>query len=339
MHSDPFIAHGRSRGRGRALMLAIWVIAVSGGPFSPAGGADPTGSPAFPAIDDATLEKLLQQHYQERESVQMVLLSTSVTDRRGRLVRGLEQKDFRLYEDGQPQEIAFLASEASEPISLAFMLDLSGSMRQQDKLERAKRAIRHIVERLDSRDSVALIGFTDEQVAWITEFTNDRQRFLMRLEVQRAYGQTALNDAVAAAPDLVRRESRGRAAILLFTDGADNSSVLTMDQAVGLSRRVNVPIYAVGFLAVPEKLRPRGSTLEPVRVLERVTDETGGRLFAIDSAAELDAVVGTLDAELRQQYVIGFYPSATDGEFHPISLETHKRRLSVRTRSGYIARP
>jgi VWFA-related protein len=292
-------------------------------------------------VDDATIERLRRLHHTESHEVRMVLLPTSVTDKKGRTVQNLEKKHFRLYDDRQLQEIRYFSSEAREPISLAFVLDVSGSMRQMEKMEHAKEAIRFFVDQLQTDDQFALICFADDQVAWITEFTGDRERFLRRLWVQEGYGQTGLNDAIAAAPGLVDAEIKGRKAIVLITDGVDNYSQLNTEQAVEVARRVSVPVYTIGFLSVSEKMLPKGTVSTNLAVLRYVSDETGGKLFAVHDPMELKEAVNLVDAELRHQYVIGYYPGSEkfDGGFHEIDVETDKRRLTVRTRAGYYGTP
>jgi len=300
-------------------------------------GAGGSVTVAHREVDDATLERLIKLHHTETEEVRLVLLPTSVTDKRGRVVRGLDAKDFRLYEDEVSQEIRYFSSEAIEDISIAFMLDVSGSMRQLDKMTHAKEAIRFLVENLRPRDSYALICFADQQVAWVTDFTNDRQRFLARLDVQEGYGQTALYDAVAAAPALVDDKTKGRKAIVLITDGVDNFSQLDSMQSVELARRVNVPIYTIGFLSVPERMLPQDSAGSGLGNLRRFSAETGGRLFAVHDPVELKEAMTYLDNELRFQYLIGYHPknSSSDNSFRSIQLEVGKNRLEVHTRSGY----
>jgi Ca-activated chloride channel family protein len=299
-------------------------------------GLNPRRSPK-----DLSIERLLQLHHTHTEQVRLVLLPTSVTDRKGRIVRGLERKDFKLYEDHVPQEIRVFTTEAREPISIAFLLDVSGSMRQMDKLWHAKEAIRHFIDNLQPSDQFALICFADDQVAWVTDFTRDRRRFLRRLQVQDGYGQTALHDAVAAAPGLVDAEIKGRKAIVLITDGVDNFSQLSLDQAVEVARRVHLPIFTIGFLAVPESRLPKGTIIANLEMLRTVSRETGGRVFAVHDPDDLKEAVTALENELRFQYLIGYYPTRKrdDGQFHRIRVETHKRRHRVRARTGYYATP
>ena len=231
-------------------------------------------------VDDATLERLLALHHTDHEEVSLVMVPAAVTDRKGRPVRGLDAADFRLFENASPQSIRYFSSNTDEPVSIAFMLDLSGSMRQMEKLEHAKEAIRFFVDALEPHDQFALIGFADRQVAWITEFTSDRERFLMRLDVQEGLGQTALHDAVAAAPGLVDERIEGRKAIVLITDGVDNHSGLAQEAALELARRVHVPIYTIGFLSVNPSHLPKGALEMDLAALQSISDETGGRLFA-----------------------------------------------------------
>ncbi len=326
-------------GASRLALIALLALGSAGAVAGPPAGAPDTAPVRRGEVDDATLERLAKLHFTESETVRLVLLPTTVRDRKGRIVRGLEREDFKVWEDQVPQEIRYFSSEAQDPISLAFLLDLSGSMRQLDKLTHAKEAIRFFLRHLRQDDRFALIGFADEQVAWITEFTDDRVRFRRRLEVQEGYGRTALHDAVAAAPRLVSEEIKGRKAIVLITDGVDNASRLDLDDAVALARTVNVPIYAIGFLSVPESVLSRRAETTNLEVLRRVAEETGGHLFAVNDPVELKEAIVFLETELRFQYMLGYYPARqADGSFREIRVETPPEpRFQVRTRTGYHA--
>lgn len=302
---------------------------------------EPTRSPAA-SIDDAKLKELLKLPHTEVETVRLVLVPAHVLDRRGRVVQNLGRQDFRLFEDRVPQKIEFFSVEGAEPIAIAFLLDVSGSMRQSGKLEAAKDMIQYLVESLRPQDRFALVCFADEQVAWVTEFTSDRARFLERLEVQEGYGQTALNDAVAATPGLVDEKTQGRKAIVLITDGVDNASRLTVEEAAAVAGKVDVPIYTLGFTALPENLRPKSEDPDSgLALLRKFSDHTGGALFAVHDPDEMKEAVAQIDQELRHQYLLGYYPSGSrwDGSFRRIQLETTRNRLSVRTRKGYYATP
>ena len=278
-------------------------------------------------------------YHTETARVRMVLLEASVTDRKGRVIRGLTEPDFRLYEDDAPQVIAFFAAESNEPMSVAFLLDVSGSMR--GRLAEAKQAIRFLMDGLRPVDRFALSCFADEQVDWVTDFTGDRDLFLRRLERLDARGRTALVDALAAAPRLVDDRIATRKAIVLITDGTDNASRTPVVQAVELARHVNVPVFTIAFLGVHPALLPKGSLEARTKSLEAISRATGGRVFPVHGAEALSRALDLLRGELSFQYLIGYYPDDAPhaGEFQQIRLDVGKRRLQARTRSGYYATP
>ena len=292
-------------------------------------------------IDDETLDKILRLHNPQQENVRMILLPVAVTTRKGKTVRGLTRDDFSVAEDTIPQKIDFFSYETTDPIHIAFLLDVSGSMRQVGKLEAAKQAIRYFVDSLRPEDRFALICFADDQVAWVTEFTSDRKLFLDRLGVQRGFGKSAIYDAVAATPKLVDEKIKGKKAIVMITDGVDNASEISNWRAIKLARAVNVPIYALGFTSLRKGLRLEGSTSVNLRLVATFARETGGVLYSVHDPAELKEAVAEISGELRQQYLIGYYPNRRqwDGHFRRVKLETSNSRLTVRTRNGYYANP
>jgi len=292
-------------------------------------------------LDDETVQWLLALQGEGRVTVRSVMLPAAVEDSKGRIVRGLTVEDFRVLENQVPQDIDFFSIEGDEPISVAFLLDLSGSMRNSGKLAAAKEAIRFFLDNLRPQDRFALVGFADEQVAWITPFTSDRQDFLIRLHVQEGFGQTALNDAVAATPALVDHSVVGRKAILLFTDGVDNASRLSEYEAVALARDVEVPIYAVGFTSIPSAIRDKIPASNDERVLRRFAKETGGATYVVNDPDELKEAVARINSELRYQYLIGYRPTNDDwdGSFRRVRVKTTAGRYTVRTRTGYYANP
>ena len=293
-------------------------------------------------LDDATVERLLRLQDEQEVAVRLVLLPASVEDRRGRIVTGLNAKDFKLTDESVPQQIKYFSVESDEPVSIAFVLDVSGSMRQSGKIDAAKEAVRFFVDQLRPQDRFALICFADEQVSWVTDFTSDRQRFVERLMVQEGYGQTALNDAVAAIPKLVDESTKGRKAIVLITDGVDNASKLTVDQSVAIARKVEVPIFTVGFSTLPLEDRKKVKDLGfNMAVLQFFADQTGGALFVVQDPDELKEAVARISTDLRHQYLIGYAPGLDrwDGRFRSVQLLARNGRYVVRTRKGYYANP
>jgi len=333
------------------VLLTLSLLTIAAGAI-PAPAAEPT-LPAARAssggvevgerkLDDATIEKILKLQDQQEVAVRLVLLPASVEDHRGRIVTGLKATDFKLTDESIPQTIKYFSVENDEPVAIAFMLDVSGSMRQSGKLEAAKEAIRFFVDQLRPQDRFALICFADAQVAWVTEFTSDRGRFLERLLVQEGYGQTALNDAVAATPKLVDESTSGRKAIILITDGVDNASRLTVREAVQTARKVEVPIFTIGFSSLPwedeKKQKNLGLNMDVLRLF---ADETGGDVFVVRDPDELKEAVSRVSTELRYQYLIGYTPGLEkwDGRFRSVQLEARGGRYVVRTRKGYYATP
>jgi Ca-activated chloride channel family protein len=272
------------------------------------------------------------------ESVGFVLLPITVTTPKGRPITGLSREDFRLFDDGSPREIEFFAKEADLPVAIAFVLDVSGSMEPGGKLERAQAAIRSFIEDLDPGDQVGMICFADDQVTWVTPFTADYGLFLRRLDVQEAYGSTALYDALAASPTLVDDAIRGRRAIVLLTDGLDNASELSTMEATWIARRVQVPIYVVDLVSTdPDRLRRRDR--ENVAALGRFARETGGAVWPVRDEGDLAIAVAAIQDELRFQYVIGFTARSGSTRFRPVRVETERAHARIRTRAGYYADP
>lgn len=299
-------------------------------------------STAKPKLDDATVERILKLQDEQDVAVRLVLLPASVEDRKGRAVTGLKAGDFQLTDESVPQQIKYFSVESDEPVAIAFVLDVSGSMRQSGKLDAAKEAVRFFVDQLRPQDRFALICFADDQVSWVTEFTSDRTRFLERLMVQEGYGQTALNDAVAAIPKLVDESTTGRKAIVLITDGVDNASKLTVEQAVVTARKVEVPIFTVGFTTLPWEERKKAKDLGfNMAVLQMFADQTGGALFVVQDPDEMKEAVSKISTDLRHQYLIGYSPGQTrwDGRFRSVQLVARNGRYVVRTRKGYYANP
>lgn len=325
------------------LTLACAGSLVGSAPAAAGGPGTITERPAAERkLDDATVERLLRVQDEQEVAVRLVLLPASVEDKRGRIVTGLQAGDFSLTDESVPQKIKYFSVESNEPVAIAFVLDVSGSMRQSGKIDAAKEAIRFFVDELRPHDRFALICFADDQVSWVTEFTSDRQRFIERLMVQEGYGQTALNDAVAAIPKLVDESTNGRKAIVLITDGVDNASKLTMEQSVVTARQVEVPIFTVGFSTLPWEDRKKSKDLGfNMAVLQLFADETGGALFVVQDPDEMKEAVARISTELRHQYLIGYSPGLQhwDGSFRSVQLQARGRRYVVRTRKGYYANP
>src|SRR5262245_48283569 len=227
-----------------ATAVALTCVTASGfgsdGPLDREGHLDPartsTSSAAAKANEDKEVQKYLKGGYVERSSVDLVMVPAVVADHKGRPVLDLGPENFILMEEGRPQRIEYFARDLSQPVSIAFVLDVSGSMRMSGNADIAKGAVKTFLGSLRANDEASLIAFADRQVAQLTDFSTDRGELLKYLAAVKAYGQTALNDAVASTPEMVDRSHKGRKAIVLMTDGVDNYSSLSLEAALKAAR-------------------------------------------------------------------------------------------------------
>jgi VWFA-related protein len=195
---------------------------------------------------------------------------------------------------------------------------------------------------LSAQDEVSLLIFADGEVEVASRFSADKQGFLTVLEKTEAYGQTALNDAVAVSPEFANQGKNEKRALLLITDGVENDSYSTPEQAVDIARRVDVPIYTIGYkIPLSEQLErhkraPDLSSAGIVETLSRFSRATGGRSYFINRIFDLNAAMREIKRELSHQYIIG-YTSYTDpeGSYRKIEVKTSRKKYTVRTRAGY----
>lgn len=277
-------------------------------------------------------------------SVSAISISVTVQDKNGRYINDLTQEDFTVTENDVKQTITYFKHDFEASISLTVLLDVSGSMGIQDKLKESKDALRYlVVDLLRPQDEVALLIFADGQVEVAAGLSKDKSVFLAELDKLEAFGQTALNDAVAVSPQYANRTKDEKRAILLITDGIENDSQATVDQAVEIARRVDVPIYAVGYkLPLSEeflrkyKKTANLTTAGIVSSLEKFSQATGGKMFVAAQAEELRAAFREVRRELGHQYIIGYtsYRTGKD-EYRKIRVVTSNKKYRVRTRQGY----
>ena len=237
----------------------------------------------------AAQTELQLPQFTDSVSVSLVNLYASVRTAKGRPVSGLKKQDFTLYEDGKLQQISNFSSDVTEPVNIAFLLDVSGSMRMLDKFEVAKNIVCDISARLAPDDQVALLIFADGEVEMLVDFTNDKQRLIHRMDQLKAYGGTALRNAVGYCSRLLIT-SLGKKGIVLLSDGVDNRSDLTMDQTIQLADKTESPIYA--FELIRSKWANEGKDDKQMEVdeypLKAFADVTGGLYFTMDQDFHLD---------------------------------------------------
>jgi Ca-activated chloride channel family protein len=277
-------------------------------------------------------------------SVRAISLAVTVQERGGKYVNNLTQSDFAIFENGARQTITYFKHDFNAPLSLTILLDVSGSMAIQDKLAESKAALRDFLTSLiGPQDEVSLLIFADGEVEVAARFTSDRSRILAVLDKTEAYGKTALNDAVAVSPEFASKGRSEKRALLLLTDGIENDSRISAAQALEIARRVDVPIYTVGY-NIPlgdqylEKYRKASMLTSAgiIETLDRFSQATGGRAFFVNRPTELREALFEIKQELSHQYIIGYtsYSSAT-GEYRKIRVAASKNKYRVRARQGY----
>jgi Ca-activated chloride channel family protein len=277
-------------------------------------------------------------------SVSSISIAVTVQDKGGKYINDLSGEDFTVYENNVKQKITYFKHDFAGPLSLTVLLDVSGSMALQDKLKESKDALRYLLSSLLSpQDEVSLLIFADGEVEVASRFSRDKADFLEVLDRTEAYGQTALNDAVAVSPEFAKKGRNEKRALLLITDGIENDSRSTPDQAVEIARRVDVPIYTIGY-KIPlneQYLRKykRSDSLTSSGIamsLEEFSQATGGKAFIVDTTDELNESLMEIHKELSHQYILGYTSYRTPKEeYRKIRVVTSNKKHKVRTRQGY----
>jgi VWFA-related protein len=269
----------------------------------------------------------------------MVLIPVAVTDPMSRFVTGLDKENFKLYEDKVEQEILQFSSEDA-PLSVGIVFDTSGSMGA--KLQKSRQAVAQFMKTANPEDEFFLIQFNDRPEL-VVPFTPDTEEIQNRLTFIQSKGRTALLDGVYMAMNQMKKARNPRKAILIISDGGDNSSRYTESEVKNAVRESDVQIYAIGIF---EPMASRGRTPEELsgpQLLGEMTDSTGGRHFEVDNLAELPDVAAKIGIELRNQYVLGYSPKnvTRDGKYRRVSVKLVKTAglppLKAIFRTGYYA--
>ena len=274
-----------------------------------------------------------------RADTALVLIPVTVTDPRNRIVTGLEKANFRVYEDKIEQTITHFSSDDA-PISGGVVFDCSASM--GSKLLRSRQAVAQFFRTANPEDEFFLVQFS-EDVRVAQAFTKSLQVIQDRLAFTTSRGHTALLDAIYMALQEMKRANNPRKALLVISDGGDNSSRYSEAEIKNLVREVDVQIYAIGIY---EPIGARSRTPEEMRgprLLTEIAEETGGRQYSVDNVNELPDVAAKIGVELRNEYVLG-YTSANrerDGRYRRVEVKLAAPRgfpvLRASWRLGYYA--
>jgi len=296
--------------------------------------------PALPASAQEPAKDQAAHEY----VVRAITLAVTVQDSRGRFVNNLLEKDFTVYENNKKKPLTYFMHDFSAPLSLTVLLDVSGSMALDNKLDECKASLRQLARRLlRPRDEIALLVFADGQVEVASKHSTNKSDFIAVLDRMEAYGQTALNDAVAVSPEFATRARNEKRALLLITDGIENDSQATPDQALEIARRVDVPIYTIGY-KIPKseqllKQHKRSASLTEagiIATLDKFARATGGKAYFLNEPTELDAVIEEIRKEQTHQYMIGYTSYQDTAELYRwIRVTTPNYKHKIRTRQGY----
>jgi len=257
-----------------------------------------------------------------RLDIKVVQIPVTVTDGLDRPVPDLRNSDFQLFEDNVEQNIAYLSAE-EDPVSVGLIFDSSGSMR--NKLETTVAAVDQLFQSNMPGDEFLLVRFSTLPHL-LTGFTADSKEISSWLHATEPGGWTALYDAIYLGVQKMKAAKNPRRALLILSDGEDNNSRYSASEIRSLVREADVRIYALGLL--------QGS-----RFLERIADETGGRMIYVRKMAQLPEAMEKMSRDLRSHYVLGYYSSNlhNDGRYRHVRVQVKQPDLHAAWRRGYYA--
>jgi Ca-activated chloride channel homolog len=316
-----------------ALCAALGILLASSLASSIHAQEAPPGPANPPPTDSFKIEK----GKPIRTETQITLVGASVTDPLGRLVTGLEQQHFRVFEDGVEQEIVRFSSQ-DVPVSIGVIFDMSGSM--SDKIDKSREAAVQFFRTANPQDEFFLVDFND-RAQLISQFTVSVDDLQDRLMYTGAHGLTALYDGVYLGLSQMRGAHNTKKALLILSDGGDNHSRYSETEVRKFVREADVQIYAIGLF------EPDGGPTPEERggpgLLGDMTMMTGGRMFVVKNVSQLPDIATKISMELRNQYVLGYIPShrTHDGKWRKIKVRLNPPQglppLTVAAKSGYFA--
>ena len=318
-----------------------------------------------------------KEAFRFKSGVELINVTTTVSDSGGRFVSGLHKEDFAVFEDDHPVEITHFSSERV-PVSLGIVLDTSGSM-AGSKIQEAQTALnRFLFDLLDKEDEIFLYRFSNYPVL-LQGWTSDRQLLSRVLDRVSPNGGTAMYDAVSEAVPLAQEGQFRKKALVVISDGNDTGSQTTIRELKQQIRESEVLVYAIGidgeseaptYRRAPQPQTPprlpipfpfpipgRGGRRFPlllgaqgswritpgddrvnVAALRDMTDDSGGRTEVVRDARDLNPATASIADELSKQYYLGYQAAGKkDGRWHSIRVEVRSGRYTVRARKGYVA--
>ena len=309
------------------LFLSVWAPVASIFPFDDSMPNSGKASPKLPG-------RLSNQTY--RVNVDLVNVLCSAYDKNtNSFVTSLTREDFTVYEDGKKQVIQNFARETDMPLTIAMMIDTSGSVAAKLGFEQ-EAAISFFQEVLSDKDRGMLVAF-DSGVTLVQDFTNDPNKLAEGITTLRAAGGTSLYDAIYMSCDEKLIRETGRKAIIILSDGNDESSKHTLEKAKEMALRAEAMIFVIsvskgGFFGVNDD-----SSYD--KILAELATETGGRVFFPFKIDELYETFHRINQELRSQYSIGYTSqnTARNGKYRKIEIKVQEGDFKLNYRQGYYA--
>lgn len=283
----------------------------------------------------AAIALALGLHAQFHSDTRLVVLHASVTDKKGKLVMNLNQQAFKVFENGQPQQVKIFRRE-DVPVSLGIIIDDSGSM--STKRSRVEAAALEMVRNSNPQDEVFIINFNDDAYLDVP-FTNDIHKLEQGLARIDSRGGTAMRDAISSSLDyMAKNAKKDKKVLLIITDGNDNASSISLEKVVARANQSDTLIYAIGLFTEEEK----HEATKARRALNELCNATGGLAFYPKEVSEVQSLAVEVARDIRSQYTIAYTPSiqALDGSYRQIKVTVDAPgKPVVRTRSGYYATP
>jgi len=278
-----------------------------------------------------------------KSGIEAVTVTVAVRDQHGKVIRDLKKSDFEVIDTGLPRQIRdFYVGDS--PISLAVLLDISGSMAVGGNMVRARDAVSVAMTNLRDRNDEAALFTFDTKLQQVVDFTKELDRVRQVSLEGTPWGQTSLFDAIGDTARAVAGRSNKHRALLVITDGIDTGSRLTPGQVSAIASSIDVPVYLLtvvnpvdhaggefGVLAADSR-EARTATLADL------ARWTGGDMRIASEPQHTVTAIQDVFTEMRQQYLITFEPGVRPG-WHPLEIRTRKKSLIVHARSGYMSGP
>jgi VWFA-related protein len=274
--------------------------------------------------------------YVYRQPVPEVNLVFTVTDKHGKFIKDLKQDQFRILDNSKPpKQVVMFKGQTDLPLRVGLLIDASNSIRDRFLFEQ-QAATKFLQAIIHVRTDKAFVVAFDEAIDLAQDFTNDTDKLRRGIKNIRPGGGTALWDAVyyACRDKLLKEQETGpvRRAIILISDGADNQSRVSRQEALEMAQKAEVIVYTISTNL--SNIHDRGD-----QNLQMLADATGGRSFFPYKIEELSNAFAEVEGELRSQYALAYKPAdlISNGEFRPIQIIANNKSLKVRARKGYFA--